>query len=153
MLIPQSVIDFVRAEVARDGDARAIAYGPPDVWVTWAPAHDRPPYGVQMVAIATPTEHGVMIGEFLFVAADLIRTEQRIFDAYSGVLPITSLAHNPVLRSLGRKCFPKEQHRTQVGAEAQLRSLVKRDLRKNVTAHTYQCPFCRYWHVGHQVKS
>lgn len=49
-----------------------------------------------------------------------------------------------------QKCWPKEQHRSEGAARAQLRSIVKRGLEKNAARiHVYQCPCCRCWHVGH----
>jgi hypothetical protein len=49
-----------------------------------------------------------------------------------------------------RACWPKEQHRSQGAAEAQVRSLVKRGLEKDLQAiHAYRCPHCDFFHVGH----
>jgi hypothetical protein len=49
-----------------------------------------------------------------------------------------------------RRCFPKEQCATQGAAEAQMRSIVRRGLEKNIeTIHVYRCPDCGAWHVGH----
>jgi hypothetical protein len=54
------------------------------------------------------------------------------------------------LRQLARRCFPKEQHATRGAAEAQMRSLLKRDLEKDrERVHAYECPHCASWHVGH----
>lgn len=61
------------------------------------------------------------------------------------------LSDNPVLRSMARRCWPKEQHDTIGAAEAQLRSITKRGLEKNIERiHTYLCPHCRKYHVGHR---
>lgn len=60
------------------------------------------------------------------------------------------LQDDPTLRSLARACFPKEQHDTQGAAEAQMRSITKRGLEKDAAKiHTYECPHCNKWHVGH----
>lgn len=49
-----------------------------------------------------------------------------------------------------RRCWPKEQHRTKGAAEAQMRSIVRRGLAKNLEKiHVYVCPHCRCYHVGH----
>ncbi len=49
-----------------------------------------------------------------------------------------------------RRCWPKEQHKTQGAAEAQLRSITRRGLEKDLDRiHTYYCPTCHTWHVGH----
>lgn len=66
------------------------------------------------------------------------------------VSDITRLSEQPVLRRLVRKCWPKEQCESRGAAEAQLRSLERRGLLKDITlAHVYECPFCHSWHVGH----
>lgn len=58
----------------------------------------------------------------------------------------------PDLRKYVRPCWPKEQQPSQGKAEAQLRSLVNRERRKNASAHVYYCPHCGYWHVGHSER-
>lgn len=61
------------------------------------------------------------------------------------------LSDLPALRQLARPCWPKTQHASSGAAEAQLRSILKNDLAKNARRiHTYQCPHCRMWHVGHK---
>lgn len=70
---------------------------------------------------------------------------------------LNRLRHVPALRKLARRCWPKEQHKTQGSAEAQMRSITKRDLEKDTSRiHTYECPDCLHpetgkpaWHVGH----
>jgi hypothetical protein len=62
---------------------------------------------------------------------------------------LTRLRDHPALRSLARRCWPKTQWISRGAAEAQMRSLMKRDLTKNSTCHVYACPHCRFWHVGH----
>lgn len=62
---------------------------------------------------------------------------------------LTRLSDSPALRRLTRKCWPKAQHATRGAAEAQLRSITRRDLQKGATIHVYHCPHCRTWHVGH----
>lgn len=55
------------------------------------------------------------------------------------------------LRKLARPCWPKEQHNTRGGAEAQLRSIIKRGLERDIRRiHVYRCPECSSWHVGHK---
>lgn len=54
------------------------------------------------------------------------------------------------MRAIGRPCFPKEQHNTRGAAEAQMRSIVRRSLEKDIARiHVYPCPHCKAWHVGH----
>ena len=70
---------------------------------------------------------------------------------------VNRMRAQPALRALVRKCWPKEQHKTQGAAEAQMRSITKRDLEKdNSRIHVYECPDCVHpdtkkaaWHVGH----
>lgn len=63
---------------------------------------------------------------------------------------VNRLQDAPGLRRLARKCWPKEQHRTQGAAEAAMRSLLKRGLEKDAEKlHAYLCPFCKFWHTGH----
>ena len=62
------------------------------------------------------------------------------------------------LRALTRRCWPKEQHATEGAAEAQMRSIQKRDLEKDAAKiHVYKCYDCKHpatgkaaWHVGHR---
>lgn len=56
-------------------------------------------------------------------------------------------------------CWRKERHFSEGAAEAQMRSILRRDLAKDVKRiHVYVCPECseRYdrkvWHVGHAAK-
>lgn len=61
-----------------------------------------------------------------------------------------TLRDQPALRRLARRCWPKEQHKTRGAAEAQMRSILRRDLAKDVRLlHPYLCPHCSTWHVGH----
>lgn len=63
---------------------------------------------------------------------------------------VNRLQDVPALRSMGRRCFPKTQHDTRGAAEAQMRSIIKRDLQKDTSLiHVYECPHCACWHVGH----
>lgn len=62
---------------------------------------------------------------------------------------LTRLSNNPALRALARKCWPKEQHESEGAADAAARSLLKRNLEKGVTLHSYKCPHCGSWHTGH----
>ncbi len=49
-----------------------------------------------------------------------------------------------------RKCWPKEKQPTRGAAEAQMRSIMRRELAKDKTRiHVYYCPYCHTWHVGH----
>lgn len=56
-----------------------------------------------------------------------------------------------------RRCWPKVQHETRGAAEAQMRSILKRGLEKDVgRIHVYRCDDCRdsttgrrFFHVGH----
>jgi len=48
-----------------------------------------------------------------------------------------------------RPCYPKQQHDTRGGADAQKRSIEKRNLQKNSRLHVYHCPHCFKYHVGH----
>jgi hypothetical protein len=65
---------------------------------------------------------------------------------------VNRLSDNPTLRRLVRPCWPKEQCASEGAARAQMHSLEKRDLHKNTTCHTYRCPHCKTWHVGHHVQ-
>lgn len=57
------------------------------------------------------------------------------------------------LRTMARPCWPKEQHTSLGAAEAQLRSITKRGLEKNIARiHTYLCPHCGTYHVGHRSR-
>ena len=58
-----------------------------------------------------------------------------------------------------RPCHPKEQHFSKGVAEAQLRSITRRELEKDLgRIHVYVCPDCsrryqrRVWHVGHYAR-
>jgi len=65
-------------------------------------------------------------------------------------LTVNRMQDVPALRQMVRRCWPKAQCDTKGAAEAQMRSLLKRGLEKNAaTVHVYECPHCRYWHVGH----
>lgn len=63
---------------------------------------------------------------------------------------LNRLQDNPTLRAMTRACWPKEQHISREAAEAQVRSLVNRDLQKDNSLHPYRCPDCSQWHVGHR---
>jgi hypothetical protein len=56
-----------------------------------------------------------------------------------------------VLRPFVRACWPKEQHRSLGAAEAQMRSLLRRDLEKDASLiRVYRCAHCGAFHVGHR---
>jgi rubrerythrin len=61
------------------------------------------------------------------------------------------LRDNPVLRSMTRRCWPKEQHASMGKAEAHLRAMKRRDerLRDSDTLRAYRCRHCGYYHTGH----
>lgn len=65
------------------------------------------------------------------------------------------LGDNPVLRQMGRKCYPKERYTTMRAAEAHLRSLVKREKAKDVARlNAYgPCRYCDGYHVGHNNRA
>ena len=55
-----------------------------------------------------------------------------------------------------RDCWPKEQHFSKGAAEAQMRSITRRNLARDLSRiHVYPCPGCsrrhqrKVWHVGH----
>lgn len=55
------------------------------------------------------------------------------------------------LRPFVRRCWPKEQHPSAGAAEAQMRSILHRDLAKDpATIRVYQCDVCAFYHVGHR---
>lgn len=61
------------------------------------------------------------------------------------------------LRPFVRACWPKQQHRTFGAADAQLRSILRRDLAKDEsTIRVYRCHQCTFedgapvFHVGHR---
>ena len=63
---------------------------------------------------------------------------------------VNRLSDNSTLRSVTRKCWPKEQHTTKGAAEAQRRSILRRGLAKDPDRiRAYKCESCPFWHVGH----
>ncbi len=138
MRIPPVVVDSALATVRQRPEAVvAICFACPDTWVEVDTSIDAVPRGAEVVALARHTDR------VLFLDAQLTA------HAFS----VNRLSSAPALRAMARRCFPKEQHASRGAAEAQLRSLQTRDLAKNDTAHTYECPHCGTWHVGHTVKS
>jgi hypothetical protein len=106
------------------------------------PLTDDQAYEILAAGVQMPDLHGAMeilsdIGSHTFARLDV---QHRMVAHMSDV---------PGLRALARRCFPKEQHTTRGKAEAQMRSLLKRDLHKNERLHVYECPHCGAWHVGH----
>lgn len=54
--------------------------------------------------------------------------------------------------ALGRRpCWRKQRWPSEKAAEAQMRSILKRDKSKDpARINTYECPYCGEWHVGHK---
>jgi hypothetical protein len=48
-----------------------------------------------------------------------------------------------------KTCLGKHKHNSKGAAEAHLRAMEKVSQDEMVA---YVCPFCRKWHVGHQIK-
>jgi hypothetical protein len=73
-----------------------------------------------------------------------------------GAFAVNRLQDVLSLRRLGRSCFPKEQHVSRGAAEAQMRSITRRNLERDLSRiHVYECT-CLHpetgkpaWHVGH----
>lgn len=56
----------------------------------------------------------------------------------------------PALKPTRPKCWPKIGHDEQGDAETQLHDILHNGMEKDATRiHTYLCPFCGRWHVGH----
>ena len=53
-----------------------------------------------------------------------------------------------------RACFPKLRHATRGQAETQLHDVLINGMAKDKsTIHTYKCPACDGWHVGHSTRN
>lgn len=101
-------------------------------------------YDALVATIARPTD----INEAMDLLSDL---GTHTFARITNRIAINQLRDHPALRALGRACFPKEQHANQAAAEAQLRSIIKRGLEKDIARiRTYKCRACGAWHVGHR---
>ncbi len=67
---------------------------------------------------------------------------------------LNQLRDNPVLQALWarriRGCDGKERHRSKGAADAQMRSLLRRDdiVQDADRLNTYHCRHCGGWHVG-----
>lgn len=74
---------------------------------------------------------------------------------------ILGMFRERLTRVVGRRsCWPKETHDSEGAATAQLRSIVRRGLAKDVARiHVYRCPECSRargmsaWHVGHAYRT
>lgn len=81
---------------------------------------------------------------------DLDMEEDGPLEDEDGAFNVNRLGDQPTLRRLVRPCWPKERHASYQKAQAQLRSILKRGLEKDLnTIHSYLCPHCHGWHVGH----
>lgn len=61
----------------------------------------------------------------------------------------TMREHLQMVMRAERQCYPKQQHDTFGAADAQKRSIEKRNLQRSKRLHVYKCPHCFKYHVGH----
>jgi hypothetical protein len=74
------------------------------------------------------------------------------FDNGLPLAPVREELVKEIIPRLRRKCFPKVQHPTRGAAETQLHDVLHNKLAKDVSRiHTYHCPECGQWHVGHST--
>lgn len=67
--------------------------------------------------------------------------------------PIRKELIEKVLPELRRKCFPKRQHASFGAAETQLHDILVNHMAKDASRiHSYMCPDCGAWHVGHSTE-
>lgn len=158
MNIPAAIVDSVRASCAADRQTVvAICLSPPDTWVTVNFRKERFTSGLTLMALASTNADGQFIlTSPLELAEAMLHGQVRVMPPINGRLSVSAgfakMAHTP-LREHARKCWPKEQCESRGAAEAQMRSIVKRGLEKNIdTIHVYECPHCHMWHVGHSAE-
>lgn len=143
MTLPSHIVEAARREAhARPLALLAIAQADVDRWVLVNLEHEVMPDAAGIVALVVQIRGAV---HFLDAA---VLTRPHTFTHHA--VHINRLRDLPALRDLMRACWPKEQHETQGAAEAQLRSITKRALEKSSAIHTYRCPVCHHWHVGHR---
>lgn len=66
--------------------------------------------------------------------------------------PVREELVKEVIPKLRRKCHPKIQHPSRGAAETQLHDVLVHKMAKDVgRIHTYLCPDCGSWHVGHST--
>jgi hypothetical protein len=67
--------------------------------------------------------------------------------------PVRKELVEKIIPELRRKCFPKIQHADRGAAETQLHDVLVNRMAKDVRRiHTYLCPECGMWHVGHSTE-